>query len=107
MTTVAKVVETKKIYTYIFKTLQAPLEASKSIKAKEGACVSFKTDLMVKAAKRKANHVLGLPIIVFSQRVESITYKATISNEFPVQAKSRSEDGSRKQENLTFKSHLE
>ena len=62
---------------------------------------------MVKAAKTKANHVLGLPIIVFSRRVESITSKATVSNEFPVQAKSRSEDESRKQENLTFKSHLE
>ena len=53
-----------------------------------------KTDLMVGAAKTEANQVLGLPLIVSTQRVESKTSKAMVSEEVFVLAKSLSEEGS-------------
>ena len=46
------------------------------------------------AAATEANHILGLPLTVSTRRVELITSKAMISNEAPVLAKSRSEEGS-------------
>ena len=42
----------------------------------------------------KANHVLGLPLIVSTKRVVPITSKATVSDEVLVIAKPRSEEGS-------------
>ena len=51
-----------------------------------------KTDLLVGAAKTEANQVLGLPLKLSTQRVEPTTSKATVSEEVPVLAKSRSEE---------------
>ena len=45
-----------------------------------------KIDLLVEAAKTKANQVLGSPPTVSTRRVESTTSKATVSEEVPVLA---------------------
>ena len=56
------------------------------------------------AAATKANLVLGLPLTVSTRRVELITTKAMVSNEAPMLAKSRFEEGNREPEDLTLKS---
>ena len=55
----------------------------------------------------EANHVLGLPLTVSTWRVKLITSEATVSDEALMLAKSRSEEGSQKLEDLTLKSHHE
>ena len=84
------------------------LEASNSIQKQRGARfiphVSIKIVLKGYKAATKANHVLGLPIIVSTRRVEAIASKAMVSDEVPVLAKSRSEEGSQKPMDLTLKS---
>ena len=57
------------------------------------------------ATAAKANHVLGLPLTVSTQRVELITTKAMVSNEAPMLAKSIFEEGNPELEDLTLKSH--
>ena len=51
-----------------------------------------KTDLLVGVAKAEANQVLGSPLTVFPRRVEPKTYKAMVSKEVLVLAKSRFEE---------------
>ena len=51
-----------------------------------------KTNLLVWAAKSKANQVLGLPLTISAQRVELTTSKAMVSEEVLVLAKSRFEE---------------
>ena len=51
-------------------------------------CVSFKTDLLVGAVKTEVNKVLGLPLTVSTQRMESTTSKATVLEEVLVLAES-------------------
>ena len=93
------------------KPSQGSLEASKSIKNKTGYGIytsrQCKPISKGDAAMNKANRVLGLPLTVSTQRVESITSKETVTDEVLVLAKYRSEDGSRKIEDLTLKSHKE
>ena len=47
-----------------------------------------KTDLLVGAVKTEVNKVLGLPLTVSTQRMESTTSKATVLEEVLVPAKS-------------------
>ena len=56
------------------------------------------------AVATEENHVLGFPLTLYTQRVDSITSKATILDEALRLAKSRSEEGSKKHEDLTLKS---
>ena len=55
----------------------------------------------------EATHVIGLSITVSKRRVQLVTSKATVSDEASVVAKSKSKEGSKKPEDLTFKSHEE
>ena len=55
-----------------------------------------KIDLLVGAVKIEANHVLGLPLIVSTRRVEPKTSKVMVSKEVSVLAKSRSKEISQK-----------
>ena len=50
---------------------------------------------MVGAAKTEENQVLGLLLIVSTQRMELITFKASVLDEVSVLAKSRSKEGNR------------
>ena len=54
-----------------------------------------KTDILVGAAKTKANQVLGSPLMVSTRRVEPTTYKVMVSKRVPVLAKSLSEEGAK------------
>ena len=56
------------------------------------------------AAATKANCVIGFPLTVSTQRMISITSKATVSDEASVVPKSRSEERSQKPKDLTLKS---
>ena len=80
------------------KPSQGSLKASNSIKNTIGCEIytscRCKTIPKGDAAAIEANHVLGLPLTVFTRRVKSITSKATVLDEAPVLAKSISEEGS-------------
>ena len=56
-----------------------------------------KTNLLIGAAKTKANQVLGLPLTISTRRVEPTTSKAMVSEEVPVLAKSRFKEGAKTQ----------
>ena len=49
---------------------------------------------MGEAVVTEANHVIGLPLTISTRRVEQKTSKETISDEVPVIAKPRFEEGS-------------
>ena len=104
----AKTTENKK---KSIKPSQRSLEASKSLQNKMGCEIytshQCKPILKGDVATTEADHVLGLPQIVSTRRVEPITSKATISDKAPVLAKSRSKEGSQEPEDLTLKYHKE
>ena len=54
-----------------------------------------KTDLLVGVAKTKVNQVLCSPLTVSTRRVELKNSKVTVSEEVPVIAKSRFEEGAK------------
>ena len=85
---------TKKI---LQKPIQGPLDASKSVQTKEGArflpCVGSRNDPMARAAKTEVNQVVDSPLTVSTRRVEPITSKTMVSDEVPVLAKFRFEEG--------------
>ena len=54
-----------------------------------------KTDLLVGVAKTEVNQVLGSPLTVSTRKLELTTSKATVSEEVPVLAKSRFEEGAK------------
>ena len=56
-----------------------------------------KTNLLVRAAKTKANQVLVLPLTVSTRRVDPTTSKAMVSKRVPMLAKSISEEGAQTQ----------
>ena len=56
--------------------------------------VSVKPNPKGDVAMNEANHVLGLPLIASTRRVELITSKETVLEEVLVLAKPRSEEGS-------------
>ena len=68
-------------------------------------CFQNKTISNGDVVAMEANQVLSSPLTVSTQRVEPITSKDTVLDEVLVLAKSKSEYGSRKPENLTLKSH--
>ena len=93
------------------KPSQGTLKASKLVQTKRGARYithsGVKSISKCEVAVTKVNQVLGSPLVVSIRRVKLITFKVTVLDKASMLAKSRSEWGSQKPEDLTSKSHEE